>query len=176
MKTCSNSGTLGAQSDRPCDGTANDQRSSQQPSGECILPTGLFLRPRDVTESGSESLVRLAAPNSHWLCQLGGSQRTPGSLPPDHTTQTERGGFEPPVRLPAHSISSAAQSTTLPPLLCRPSPQERPQLISPLDLRPVNPGNRVARREETGSYKSETPARGSVPSVCDFAGQIRSEC
>ena len=30
--------------------------------------------------------------------------------------QTERGGFEPPVRLPPHSISSAAQSAALPPL------------------------------------------------------------
>ena len=28
----------------------------------------------------------------------------------------ERGGFEPPVHFHAHSISSAAQSTTLPPL------------------------------------------------------------
>ncbi len=30
--------------------------------------------------------------------------------------QAERGGFEPPVRLPPHSISSAAQSAALPPL------------------------------------------------------------
>ena len=30
--------------------------------------------------------------------------------------KTERGGFEPPVRLPPHSISSAAQSAALSPL------------------------------------------------------------
>src|SRR5690606_27662316 len=33
--------------------------------------------------------------------------------------QAERGGFEPPVPFPRHSISSAAQSATLPPLRVR---------------------------------------------------------
>ena len=32
------------------------------------------------------------------------------------SSQAERGGFEPPVRFPGHSISSAAQSAALPPL------------------------------------------------------------
>ena len=43
--------------------------------------------------------------------------------PPDHgdgLSGAERGGFEPPVPFPVHSISSAAQSATLPPLrACR---------------------------------------------------------
>ncbi len=53
----------------------------------------------------------------------GGAQKKDGSQTPyfqvvasHRSLDAERGGFEPPVPFPGHSISSAAQSATLPPL------------------------------------------------------------
>ncbi len=50
-----------------------------------------------------------------------GSQTTYSQEVTSHCSlYAERGGFEPPVPLPGHSISSAAQSATLPPLRVSP--------------------------------------------------------
>lgn len=82
-----------------------------------VLMLALLLCPVSVFAGKQEFLHRDKNGTS------GEAQKNDGSQTPcfyevasHRSLDAERGGFEPPVPFPRHSISSAAQSATLPPL------------------------------------------------------------
>jgi hypothetical protein len=94
-----------------------------------------------VVRRAHRHLTAVERPRHDWNCDRHHSRETKIA----QKNKTERGGFEPPVRFPAHSISSAAQSTTLSPLL--------------KDL--PNPGKGAASPAAAGIRSAEPPPHNS---------------
>ena len=138
---------------------------------ECPLSNDRFRHREDLRQSLIHANVRGRMPDgksNDMASRAIGSTTLAPLIAATRYQITERGGFEPPVELPPHSISSAAQSAALSPL---PRTLDR----SVCRIRPCHcPYRTVDRQGTIFADGASTGRRGFGGIVCPFRDGLRA--